>query len=500
MSGQHLTEPELDEHDRRLARLVRPPDYRNPTPAAKYDLVVIGGGTAGLVCAAGAAGLGARVALIERSRLGGDCLNTGCVPSKAMLRSARVVAESHRGTALGVQASAQVDFSAVMARLRARRADLAPADSAERFAALGVDVFFGAASFSGPRSVLVDSGQGKTDLRFRKAVIATGSRPIVPDIPGLAGTPFLTNETVFDLSTQPRGIVVIGAGASGCELAQAFARLGTRVTLIESGSRVLPRDDRDAAAIVEASLRADGVDVLLGTQVTAVRSAEGQFVVEHGGRTTSADALLIATGRAPRVEDLGLDSAGVAYGRDGITVDDRLRTSNSRIFAAGDVCSRYKFTHAADAMARIVVRNALFFGRARMSSLVIPWCTFTSPEVARVWEAGDDAAASGAEAVTIPLSTVDRAVVDDATDGFVRIHHRKGRIVGATIVAPDAGDLVSAIVVAMQYGGSLGDLSSAVFPYPTVSIALRQAGDAYRRSALTPTVRNALRYYFQVLR
>jgi pyruvate/2-oxoglutarate dehydrogenase complex dihydrolipoamide dehydrogenase (E3) component len=492
----------LDEHDRRLTALVRPSDYRNPAPASKYDLVVIGGGTAGLVCAAGAAGLGARVALVERSRLGGDCLNTGCVPSKAMLRSARLVAESRRGPALGVQSSAHADFPAIMARMRARRADLAPADSAERFTSLGVDVFFGSASFSGPGSVSVGSENdtGRSELRFRKAVIATGSRPILPDIPSLFGTPFLTNESVFDLTTLPRELVVIGAGASGCELAQAFARLGTRVTLIESGAHVLPREDREAAAIVEASVRADGADVLLGTQVTGVRWAEGLFAVECGTGTTSADALLVATGRAPRVEDLGLDMAGVASSREGITVDDRLRTSNERIYAAGDVCSRYKFTHAADAMARIVVRNALFFGRARMSSLVIPWCTFSSPEVARVGEAGDEAAASGAEAITIPLSSVDRAVVDEATDGFVRVHHRKGRIVGATVVAPDAGDLISAIALVIRYGGRLADLSSAVFPYPTISTALRQAGDVYRRSAVTPRLKTALRYYFQVFR
>jgi len=263
---------------------------------------------------------------------------------------------------------------------------------------------------------------------------------------------------------------------------------------------VLPREDREAADIVRSSLMADGVDVQLARPVTMVRWAEGRFTVECGARMTSADALLVATGRTPRVEDLGLDLAGVAYSREGVTVDDRLRTSNARVFAAGDVCTKYKFTHAADAMARIVVRNALFFGRTRMSALVIPWCTFTSPEVARVGEAGQEADVSGAEAITIPLSSVDRAVVDDATDGFVRIHHRKGRIVGATVVAPDAGDLVSAIALVMRYGGSLADLSSAVFPYPTVSIALRQAGDTYRRSAVTPRVKTALRYYFRVFR
>jgi pyruvate/2-oxoglutarate dehydrogenase complex dihydrolipoamide dehydrogenase (E3) component len=491
----------IDEHDRRLAAFVRPPDFHNPPPAPMYDLVVIGAGTAGLVCAAGAAGLGARVALIEQARLGGDCLNTGCVPSKALLRSARVVAESRVGEKLGVPASAQPDFHAVMARLRARRADLAPADSVERFSSLGVDVFFGSAAFSGPRSVaLRPNGGSALELHFKKAVIATGSRPVVPDVPGLASTPFLTNENVFELTEQPRDLAVIGAGPSGCELAQAFARLGTKVTLIEAGHQLLPREDREAAAIVEARLRGDGVEVLLGSRLQAARWQQGRFSLEEAGRTIAADAVLAASGRAPRVQDLGLDKAGVAYSTEGVAVDDRLRTSNPRVYAAGDVCSKYKFTHAADAMARIVVRNALFFGRARASSLIIPWCTFTSPEVGRVGEAGHEAAATGAQAITIPLKAVDRAVVDEMTDGFVRIHHRKGRIVGATVVASGAGELVSVITLAMRHGGSLADLSSAVFPYPTLSLALRQAGDAYRRSAVTPKVRKALQYYFQVLR
>jgi pyruvate/2-oxoglutarate dehydrogenase complex dihydrolipoamide dehydrogenase (E3) component len=491
----------LDEHDRRLASFVRPPGFHNPSPAPMYDLVVIGAGTAGLVCAAGAAGLGARVALVEQARLGGDCLNTGCVPSKALLRSARVVAESRFGAALGVPSSSQPDFHAVMTRLRARRADLAPADSVERFSSLGVDVFFGAAAFSGPRSVtLRANGGGGLDLHFRKAVIATGSRPVVPDVPGLAATPFLTNENVFELTEQPRDLAVIGAGPLGCELAQAFAQLGTRVTLIESGQQLLPREDREAAAIVESRLRADGVDVRLGSRLQAARWQDGRFLLEEAGRTITADAVLAASGRAPRVQDLQLDKAGVACSAEGVVVDDRLKTSNPRVYAAGDVCSKYKFTHAADAMARIVVRNALFFGRARASSLIIPWCTFTSPEVGRVGEAGHEAAASGAAAITIPLRAVDRAVVDDTTDGFVRIHHRKGRIVGGTVVAASAGELVSLVALAMRHGGSLSDLSSAVFPYPTLSLALRQAGDVYRRSALTPGVRKALRYYFRVSR
>ena len=270
----------IDEHDRRLLDQVRPPGFRHPSPASMYDLVVMGGGTAGLVCAAGAAGLGARVALVEQSRLGGDCLNSGCVPSKALLRSARVAAESRLGATLGVESSATVDFPAVMSRLRARRARLAEPDSAQRLTSLGVDVFFGSASFSGPRSVTVavDEADGaRLELRFRKAVIATGSRPAVPAVPGLAGTPFLTNENVFDLVTQPRALAVIGAGPSGCELAQAFARLGTRVTMIESGPHVLPREDPDAGAVVLARLSGDGVDVRLNSHVKGVRRVEERF-------------------------------------------------------------------------------------------------------------------------------------------------------------------------------------------------------------------------------
>ena len=500
--------------DVRLLSHVHPPGWRNPHPASTYDLVVIGGGTAGLVCAAGAAGLGARVALVERARLGGDCLNTGCVPSKSLLRSARVVSELREAPRLGVVAEGKPDFVSIMARLRERRADLAPHDSAARLTSLGVDVFFGAAAFSSPRTVTVRERNDPNDpndpndsndsnewlLRFRKAVIATGSRPATPPIPGLAHTPFLTSETLFELTEQPRELVVIGAGPIGCEMAQAFACLGTRVTLIESASQVLPREDAEAAALLAARLTEDGVEVLLKSSVTSTRWAAGRFALDHDGRTTSADAVLVSTGRVPGVDGLELEAAGVAHGPDGVTVDDRLRTSNTRVYAAGDICSRHKFTHAADAMARIVIQNALFFGRKRASALVVPSCTFTSPEVARVGLAASEAAARGADAITIPLTAVDRAVVDDAPEGFVRLHHERGRILGATIVAPEAGELIGTVALAMQHGISLGDLASAIFPYPTLSAALRQAGDGYRRAGLTAPLRTLLRYYFRVFR
>ncbi len=513
----------LHDDDRRLLASVHPPDWRTPVPTAPYDLVVIGGGTAGLVCAAGAAGLGARVAIVERERLGGDCLNTGCVPSKALLRSARVVEEARAGARVGVPAGATPDFAAVMRRLRARRADIAPNDSAMRLTSLGVDVFFGTASFSDRRSVTVrpyagghgpqvpaagagrETGEsnpraGVIVLRFSKAVIATGSRPSVPPMPGLDGVPFLTNESIFDLDAQPRDLVVIGGGPVGCELAQAFSRLGTRVTLVESGPRLLPHDDADASRLVQASLERGGVDVRVGAAAASVSQGAGRVTVAVGSGHVSAEALLVATGRTPNVEDLGLERAGVGHGSEGVVVDDRLRTANPRIFASGDVCSRFKFTHAADALSRIVVQNALFFGRKRASALTVPWCTFTSPEVAQVGLTGAEAAAIGAATITIPLADVDRAIVDEEHDGFVRIHHDRGRIVGATIVAPSAGELVGTVVLAMQQRLGLAALAGVIFPYPTMSLALRQAGDAFRRQSLTPAVRRGLDYYFRARR
>jgi pyruvate/2-oxoglutarate dehydrogenase complex dihydrolipoamide dehydrogenase (E3) component len=485
-----------DEHTERLLAHVRPPGWRNPDPAPRYDLVVVGGGTAGLVCAAGAAGLGARVALVERDRLGGDCLNTGCVPSKALIRSARAVREARAAPAVGVRATTDVDFGAVMARVRARRADIAPHDSAARFAALGVDVFLGAAAFTGARSVAVE---GRT-LTFRRAVIATGGRPSAPPIPGLRDGPYFTNENIFSVTEAPRALLVLGGGAVGCELAQAFALLGTRVTLVDAAPRLLPREDADASAIVARRLADDGVRVVTGSAIREISRANGKVTAHFDAGEGSGDAVLVAVGRAPNVDGLDLAAAGVQQGRDGVAVDDHLRTSNPRIYAAGDVCSPFKFTHAADAMARIVVQNALFFGRRRASALVIPWCTYTLPEVAQVGLAAAEAQARGASTITIPLTAVDRSIVDDEGEGFVRVHHLKGKVLGATIVAPHAGETIGQFGSLMRRGGSLGELSSEIFPYPTVAEALRRAGDTYRRTQLTPRVQTLLRRYFAIMR
>jgi pyruvate/2-oxoglutarate dehydrogenase complex dihydrolipoamide dehydrogenase (E3) component len=487
-----------------LDTVVRPAAWRNPQAEGTYDLVVIGGGTAGLVCAAGAAGLGARVAIVEQDRLGGDCLNTGCVPSKALLRTARAVGELRRAAALGVHATASgVDFEAAMRRMRLRRVQLAANDSAQRLAGLGVEVFFGRAAFAGRREVAV----GSQTLRFTRAVIATGSRPAIPRIQGLPETPHHTNETMFNLTERPARLLVIGAGAVGCELAQAFARLGSRVTVLDQASRLLSNDDPDAAAIVERALCGDGVRFELGVTITRVTGWNGGVAVEfrrasdRPAEQAAGDILLVAAGRTPNVEGLDVTRAGIDVGPRGIVVDERLRTSNQRVYAAGDVCSRMQFTHVADATARIVVQNALFFGRKKASALTIPRCTYTDPELAHVGlTAAEVPAARDAQTISVPLTDVDRAVLDEETDGFIRVHHRRGRLLGCTVVAAHAGELIGLVSYAIARRGTLNDLSSTIFPYPTQIDGLRKVGDAYRRTRLTRAVRRTLERYFEFTR
>jgi pyruvate/2-oxoglutarate dehydrogenase complex dihydrolipoamide dehydrogenase (E3) component len=485
-----------DVHSLELLGNVHPPSWVNPEPQRRYNLVVIGGGTAGLVTAAGAAGLGAKVALVERGLMGGDCLNVGCVPSKALLRAARAAAAVRGAAEFGVEVppGVRVSFPAVMERLRRLRAGISGNDSARRFRGLGVDVFLGDARFTGPDAVEV---AGKT-LRFARAVVATGARAARPDVKGLEEAGYLTNETVFNLTELPRRLAVLGAGPVGCELAQAFARLGSEVTLLARHGQVLPREDADAAAIVQKALERDGVRVWTGATVerATLSNSSRVLTVHRGGhqQQLEADAVLVAVGRAPNVEDMGLEKAGVQFDTHlGIHVDDRLRTSNRCIYAAGDCCSHYKFTHAADAMARLVIRNALFLGRSKVSNLVIPWCTYTDPEIAHVGLYEHEAAERGQAVQTFvqPLSHVDRAVLDGDTEGFVKIHvlAKTDRIVGATVVARHAGEMISEIAVAMAGGIGLGKLANVIHPYPTQAEAIKKVGDAYNRTRLTPWVR-----------
>lgn len=488
-----------DAHNQRLIRQVHPPDWVNPTPGGRYNLVVIGGGTAGLVTAAGAAGLGAKVALIECEALGGDCLNVGCVPSKALISAAHRAADARRAGEFGVQIPGEVavDFAAVMERMRRLRADLAPNDSAERFRGLGVDVYFGPARFRDRESIDV---AGQT-LRFAKAVIATGARSAHPDVPGLAAAGFLTNETVFSLTELPRRLAVLGAGPIGCELAQAFARFGSKVTLIERNAQILVKEDRDAADVVQSALIRDSVRVATQTKLIRVEQFHSDKVLqlEHNGvvEALHVDEILVGAGRVPNVDGLDLEAAGVDYDlHRGVAVDDRLQTANRRIFAAGDVCSNYKFTHAADFLARIVIQNALFLGRARASSLVIPWCTYTSPEVAHVGLSERTAQTQGVAIQTLvqKFSHVDRAVLAGETDGFVKIHLKAGtdRLVGATIVAERAGEMIGELTLAMKAGIGLKTLAATIHPYPTLAEALRKTGDQYHRTRLTPVVKSLL--------
>lgn len=488
-----------DTHNQKLVSHVHPADWTNPTPAPRYNLVVIGGGTAGLVSAVGAAGLGARVALIEKHFMGGDCLNVGCVPSKAIIRAARAMAAVRDAGEFGVNVppGATADFGKVMERMRRLRADISPHDSAKRFTELGVDVFLGAGRFTGPDTIEV-SGQM---LRFAKAVIATGARAAAPPIPGLKDVPYLTNETLFSLTELPKRLGVIGAGPIGCEMAQSFARFGSEVFLVETEHGLLPREDHDASAMVRAQMLRDGVHMVGGGR--EIRLARGAQGVRMQGQSQGqpydreVDQLLIAVGRAPNVEGLGLETVGVDFDKKGVKVNDRLQTANPRIFACGDICSPYQFTHAADFMARIVIQNALFKGRAKASSLIIPWTTYTSPEVAHVGLYEKDAKAQGiaVDTFTQELSKVDRAILDGETEGFVRIHARKGtdEIVGATVVAAHAGELIGEITLAMKGGLGLKTIGATIHPYPTQAEAIRRTGDLYNRTRLTPFVKTLMK-------
>lgn len=486
----------LDEHNQKLQSNVHPPDWVNPTPGGPYNMVVIGGGTAGLVTAAGAAGLGAKVALIERSLLGGDCLNVGCVPSKAIIAAAKRAAQVRDAADFGIQipAGVTVDFGAAMERMRKLRSDISPHDSAQRFKDLGIDVFIGQGKFTSTNTIEVNG----TELTFKKATIATGARASAPPIEGIESVDYLTNETLFSLTELPKRFGIIGAGPIGVEMAQSFARLGSGVFLVESSDGILPREDPEASEILRKSLERDGVHILCCGRDLKLQPGEGGGVrltveTENGGYDETVDQLLVAVGRAPNVEGLGLDEIGVAYSKKGVTVNDRLQTTVKNIYAAGDICSNFKFTHAADFMARTVIGNALFLGRGKNSNLIIPWATYSEPEVAHVGVNPQTAQEEGIDidSFTQEFSGVDRAILSGETEGFVKIHVKKGtdKIVGATIVGPNAGDMIGEITLAMKHKIGLGKIKDTIHPYPTIGEAIRKVGDIYNRTRLTPRVK-----------
>lgn len=493
-----------DAHNRALVSHVHPADWQNPQPAPRYNLVVIGGGTAGLVAAMGAAGLGAKVALVERHLLGGDCLNFGCVPSKALLAAAHMAhAVRTRAPELSVHTTeVTVDAAGVLERLRRLRAEIAPHDSAARLREAGVDVFLGEGRFVSPDAI----GVGDATLRFARAVIATGGCPVLPPVPGLADAGARTSDTIWELTGAPKRLLVMGGGPIGCELAQAFRRLGSAVTLIEREERILGKDHPDAAALVSQRLLADGVRVLVGHDaVSACRDgAELTVRVRDGSgaeRDVGGDELLVAAGRRVSLDALNLEAAGVESTEGGLVVDSRLRTTNKRVYAAGDAAGSFQFTHAADAHARMVLRNAFFFGRGKVEDLVVPWVTYTEPEVAHVGAGFDAAARDGLQSFRVDFDSVDRALLEGDSEGFAEIYvGAKGIVRGATVVHPRAGDLIGEMTLAVTAKMSAGQLSSTIHPYPTLTEVWRKLGDAQQRARVSPWVSRAFARWFRFLR
>ena len=457
------------------------------------DLCVIGAGAGGLSVAAAAAAFGVPVVLIEKGRMGGDCLNYGCVPSKALLAAARRVADMRTASDLGVNAAAvRVDFPAVAQHVRDTIASLAPNDSAARFTGLGVRVIAGSAQFADRETVTVDD---RFTIKARRFVIATGSTPSVPRIPGIAQTPFFTNETIFDLALQPEQLLIVGGGPVGVELAQAFRRLGSTVTVIEAATP-LGKDDPECAAVVLAALERDGVVFRSGVRLVKVAGASTIQVTLSGGEVIEGSHLLIAAGRTPTIEGLGLERAGVATTPHGITVDRHLRTTNKHIYAIGDVIGGLQFTHVANDHAGIVIRHALFRLPARIRYDAIPWVTYTDPELAQVGLTEDQARRAG-HAVRIlrwPYHENDRARIERASGGHIKVvTNRRGRILGATIVGRDAGELISIFTLAITQRLNIRALAGFIVPYPTLAeIGKRAAMSHFTPSLTSPMVRRII--------
>lgn len=494
MASQIKVAP-YDEYNDILVGNACPPEWPNPVPEGRYNLLVIGGGSAGLVAAVGAAGVGARVALVEKHLLGGDCLNVGCVPSKTLIRSAKAIGDIRRsvGEEFGVRfnGDVSVDFSAVMERVRRVRADISHHDSAWRFEKLGIDVYLGMGEFTSPTTFAVD---GRT-IEFSKAVIATGAGPAHIPIPGLAETGYVSNVTLFQMTRQPKRLAVIGAGPIGAEMAQAFARFGTEVYLFDVLPVMAGLRDPDMLEIIARTFTREGIQLRLESSIQRVEAwgKTKRIVYEYLGETQSVevDEILLAAGRKPNIEGLNLEAAGVEYTRKGLVVDDRLQTTNKNIYGAGDVAIPAQFTHTADATARMVLQNALFLGRKKYSDLIIPWTVYTDPEIAHVGLFPHQAEAQGlaVDTFAVNIEDTDRGRTD-AEEGIVKIYVKKStdKILGATIIARHAGEMISEVTTAMMAGAGLSTLSQTIHPYPTQAEAIKKAADAWNRTRLTPTV------------
>ena len=450
-----------------------------------YDLIAVGGGTGGLVAAAGAAYLGMQPAIVEKDALGGDCLWTGCVPSKALIASARLARKIDQAAALGLRppADRSRDFRAVMERMRSARSTVAHHDDPERFRKMGVGVHFGAARFLDPATVEVD-GVGR--LRSKRFVVATGAVPAVPPIPGLEEAGYWTYETVFDQNELPESVAVLGGGPIGLEFAQLLSRLGAKTTVLEMAPSILVREDPDVSAFMQRVLEAEGIAVRTGSAVSRVRAEGGQKVVETAdGESVEAELLFAATGRRPCTDGLELEAAGVRTERGAVVVDRFLRTSAKSVWAVGDVTGGLQFTHAAEHMAKAALRNAVVPGRAKVAYDNVPWVTYTDPEVARVGLGEAEAEAVGGATYRYQIDDLDRAIVDATAVGFVKVSaDRKGKVLGATIVAHGAGEMIMPLVLAKRHGLTLAQVANTTFPYPTMAEGVKRASGEYMRSRL----------------
>jgi len=472
----------------------------------KRDLIILGGGAGGLVVASVASQLGLKVTLIEaREKLGGDCLHHGCVPSKTLLHCARLVQQQRRAVALGLVAGAEpvVDPAAVNAYIRSVIDTLQVHDDPERFRAYGCEVLFGHGRFVGPRQVEVN---GEV-LRAKRLVIATGSSPFIPPVEGLAEAGYLTNEQLFSLDTLPGHLAVLGGGPIGIEMAQAFHRLGSRVTVLMRGDTILQNDDPELAAQLQVVLGEEGVEFVTDSELLRVAKEEdGQrrlyLKVAGEARELLVDELLVATGRKPNVEGLNLEAAGVEAGRKGINVDERLRTANRRIYACGDVCGPYQFTHMAEYQAGIVISNALFRFPKKVDYRIVPWVTYTEPELAGVGLSERQAREQGleVEVLRFPFRDIDRAVAEGTTVGTTKFVVHKGRIVGAAILGPRAGELLHEVVLAMKSGTSIATLSSTIHAYPTLSQVHRRTVNTHFSGKLfSPASRQLVQWLNRLL-